>query len=88
MNEKIHLLKALTNCNAADMKLLCFISENPFTGSYRELAELTTGKATNASNLHKRVHRLADMGLLEVSSVGRDSYSTIIKLGKIFSENS
>lgn len=88
MNGKIQLLKALVNCNASDMKLLCFISEKPFTGSYRELAELTTGKANNASNLHKRVHRLADMGLLEVSSVGRDSYSTIIKLGKIFSENS
>lgn len=88
MNSTTHLLKALTNCNAADMKLLCLISEKSFTGSYRELAELTTGKRANASNLHKRVHRLAEMGLLEVSSVGRDSYSTIIKLGKIFSENS
>lgn len=88
MNSTTHLLKALANCNAADMKLLCLISEKSFVGSYRELAELTTGKATNASNLHKRVHRLAEMGLLEVSSVGRDSYSTIIKLGKIFSENS
>lgn len=88
MNSTTHLLKALANCNAADMKLLCLISEKSFTGSYRELAELTTGKGANASNLHKRVHRLAEMGLLEVSSVGRDSYSTIIKLGKIFSENS
>lgn len=88
MNGKIQLLKSLTNCNAADMKLLCLISEKSFTGSYRELAELTTGKGANAGNLHKRVHRLAEMGLLEVSSVGRDSYSTIIKLGKEFSENS
>lgn len=87
MNSTTHLLKALANCNAADMKLLCFISEKSFTGSYRELAELTTGKGANASNLHKRVHRLAEMGLLEVSSVGRDSYSTIIKLGK-FLKNS
>lgn len=88
MNGKINLLKALTNCNAADMKLLCFISEKPFVGSYRELAELITGKGMNASNLHKRVNRLANMGLLVVeTSRGNDSYCTNIRLGKIFYES-
>lgn len=44
-----------------------FIQNGNFEGSYRELAENIYGNAKYASNVHKYVTYLADMGLLVVA---------------------